>query len=539
MTDRTRPFAYLVPVIGFVSLFGILPAAVLFADGVGALGGPSSITSVLGNSLNRAALRNSLEQGAASAIGAFVVGYPVGVFLGRHGWRGRSWMEGILLVPFLLPSLVVVLAVQEVFGPGGFLAPHGGALAALGHGLGGILVVNVVFNVPIVALLTAVGVESGSASLEESALTLGASPARVYQEVWGPPSLIGAFAGCVLTFIFSALAFAAPILLCGPRCYTLEARVYSLASILLEPSAASVLALVMVAFLAVPAVVYLAVVFRLRQRSSPGRHRPIDWGNPMSVALAVTTGVVLGGTIFLLGSVVARSLLPMSGGAGWAGAWLALASPRVEATTGISAGGAIVNTLLFATAAALIALLLGVLAGHSTTRQPRSAPGIQFLLFVPLLLSPVVLAFSLAQFWRPVFGGESTVWLLIILSQATLALPFSLQSVQVALTRLPAGPRESARVLGASPFRAYLDADLPAIRGAITAAALFAFALGLGEFTATYFLATPTFTTLPVLLYSLQSLRQVPAASAAAALLLLVSVGLLVGVSAGGRRVEL
>ena len=538
MNDRFRPFVYLLPVVGFVVLFGLLPAVVLFVSGLSSLGGIGGVSALLSNPLNREAIRNSVEQGGLSAAGAFAIGYPVGVFLGRHEWRGRSLVQGILLAPFLLPSLVVVLAVQGMFGPGGYLGAHVHELQVLGHGLGGILAVNVVFNSPVVALLAAVGVESSSSALEDAAVTLGASPTRVYQDVWGPPSLVGAIAGTVLAFLFSALAFAAPILLCGPRCYTLEARVYSLATILLQPSAASVLALLMVILLALPAAAYLAIVYRLRQRGGTGRRRPIRWTNPMSLILGVMSALVLGGTVALLASVVARSILPSTPSDAWGGPWQALFSSRVDLTVGVSAVGALVNTLLFALAAALIAILLGILSGHASTRRPGAAQGVQLLLFLPLLVSPVVLAFSLTEYWRPLLGGESTVWLLILVSQATLALPFSIQSLQVALARRPPGPRESARLLGAGPFRAFVDADLPAIRGALLASALFAFAIGLGEFTATYFLATPAFTTLPVLLYNLQSLRQFAAADAAAALLLLTSLAVLLGLSLGGRRVE-
>ncbi|HZY91778.1 MAG TPA: ABC transporter permease subunit [Thermoplasmata archaeon] len=539
MRESLHPFAFLAPVGFFLLLFGLLPVAVLFGAGVASEGGVAGVARVLADPLNAAALRNSLLQGSLSALGAFLVGYPVGLFLGRHEWRGRRLVQGLLLVPFLLPSLVVVLAVQALFGPAGYLGTSAPALRILGEGVGGIVAVNVLFNLPVVALLTAVGVESSSSALEETALTLGASPARAYRDVWGLPSLVGAAAGALLTFLFSALAFAAPILLCGPRCYTLEARVFSLATILLDPAAASVLALLMVAFLAAPAALYLFVVYRLRRRAGASRRRRVVWRNPATMLLASLSAIVVGGIVLVLGVILGRSILPTRPGGPWGDSWSALLSPRVPAALGISLGGALVNTLLFATAAALLALLLGVVTGHATTRRPRAGQTVQFLLFLPLLLSPVVLAFALAQFWRPLLGGESAVWLLILLSQAMLALPFALQTLQVALLRLPSGPRESARLLGASPFRAYVDADLPALGGALIAATLFAFAIGLGEFTATYFLATPAFTTLPVLLYDLDGIRQVAAANAAAAVLLLVSLGVLLAIALGGRRVEL
>ncbi len=539
MSGDSRRLAFVLPVLAFVALFALLPVAILFADGAVSAGGWAGVAAALGNPLNRAALANSLVQGGLSAAGAFLVGYPAGVFLGRYRFRGRSLIQSVLLVPFLLPSLVVVLAVQGLFGPAGSLSSLAPALGVFGSGLGGIVAVNVVFNLPVVALLTAVGVESSSTTLEETAATLGAGPLRTYLDVWGAPSLVGGLAGALLTFLFSALAFAAPLLLCGPRCYTLEARVWSLATVLLQPTAASVLALLLVLFLAAPTLVYLAIVHRLRRAGSRARPRPVSRADPASLLLGGFTVAVVGGVAVVLGSIVLRALVPPTRGAPWGASFTALFSPTVESALGISAAGALLNSLLFASAAAILAVLLGVLSGHASRGRGRAAIGLQFVLFVPLLLSPIVLSFSLAEFWRPLLGGESTVWLLILLSQATLALPFSLQGLQAALVRLPPGPREAARLLGARPFQAYLDADLPAVGGALRTATLFAFALGLGEFTATYFLATPSFTTVPVLLYGLQQVRQFAAAEAAAALLLLASLAVFLAVTVGGRRVEL
>jgi ABC-type Fe3+ transport system permease subunit len=196
------------------------------------------------------------------------------------------------------------------------------------------------------------------------------------------------------------------------------------------------------------------------------------------------------------------------------------------------------NTLFFAAVAATIVLLLGVVAGYALGARPRLSTGLSLYLFLPLLISPVLLAFSLAQFWRPVLGGESTVWILIIVSQSILALPFALQSLQIPLAGLSPSARDSARVLGAPSWIAYLDTDLPRVRPGLMTAGLFAFALGLGEFTATYFLVTPNFTTLSVAVYDLQGLRQFPLAEAAAGLLLVVSLAVFAAVHYGGRHAE-
>ncbi len=540
MSRRSSDAGFLVPVVAFVTLFALLPVAVLFAESVAGAGGGSGVAHILSNAANVRAVENSLVQGGLSAVFAVAIGYPAGVFLGRFDWPGRSTVRAFLLVPFLLPSLVVVFGVLDLFGPAGVLSSAVPALSVLGSGLAGIVVANLLFNVPIVVLFTAAGCEGSSAELEESVATLGGTPARAYLDVWGRPTWVGALAGGLLTFLFSALSFAPPLLLCGPGCYTVEAQVWFLDTFGLNPTAAGVLSAAMVAVFLLPTAAYLLVVGRLRSKGGQRARRPHHPRRftPIGVALAAETAVVFASVLLLLGSVLYRALAPVGGG-GAGAAWASLFSSTTTGRLGISALGAVGNTLFFATVAAGTALVLGIVTGYAVARRPRRAGTLGLLLFVPLLLSPVVLAFSLAEFWRPLLGGESTVWALVIVSQATLALPLALQSLEIPLAGLSAGEREAARTLGATPWGAFLDADLPRVRDGLLTAGLFAFALGLGEFTATYFLVTPSYTTLPVALYDLENTRFLPLADAAAGLLLLLSLAVFGALVIGGRRVEL
>jgi len=542
MSRRGRDSIYLLPLVAFVALFALLPAAVLFGETLGAAGGAAGIRAVWASPLNQLAIRNSLLQGGLSAAFAVALGYPAGVTIGRYRWPGRSLVRSLLLVPFLLPSLIVVLGIEDLFGAGGAVAGVAPALAVFGSGIPGIVGANLVFNVPIVALLTAAGCETPSAELEETVATLGGSPARAYREVWGPPTWTGAAAGGLLTFLFSALSFAPPLLLCGPRCYTVEARIYALdKGTALAPNAAGVLALLTVGLFLLPTVGYLLLLGRLRAR--PGRRapapRPLPWKTPLGALLTAVTAGVLAVEALLLGAVLYRSVRPTPASA-WGGSWPALFSPATSAHLGLPMSAALANTLLFAAAAGAITLLLGIPAARAVSRRGRRAGFLGLLLFLPLLLSPVVLAFALAEFWRPLLGGEEAVWALVIVSQAVLALPFAVQSLEIPLSAVPPEATEAARMLGATPWGAYLEVELPRVRDGLVTAGLFSVALGLGEFTATYFLVTPQFTTVPVALYNLSCCsRQFALADGVAGLLLVLSLGTMVALALGGRRVEL
>jgi thiamine transport system permease protein len=524
----------------FLLVVVALPALAVFTAAWTATGGASGFGAALSDPLNRQALANSLEQGAVSALAAGAVGYPVGVWLGRYTFRGASAIRSFLLLPFLLPSLVVVLGVQEMFGPAGVVGSADPLLGGLGTGFAGIVVVNVFFNAPMVALLTASAVEGSPQEQEDAVAVLGGSPSQAYREIWGPLSWIGAGAGMLLTFLLSALGFAAPLLVCGARCYTLEVRIWSLSQVYVLPGEAGMLALLTVLVLTVPTLLYLRQVELARRRVARRARppRPFPWRARRNWPLLGYCLVFLSAVVALLGLLLVRSVVGPTGSSSFAG-WQALFSPTATQRLGFSTSAAVVNSLAFAAGAAVIALMLAVGAAYTLQRRAGAAGLVGYLLFLPLLISPVLLAFGLATLWRPLLGGGSSTWLLIILSQATVALPFTVQSLRLALARLGPGPWEAARTLGRGPFDAHLDVELPRVRAGLVGAALFAFAIGLGEFTATFFLFLPAFATLPVELDRLDALRLGGAADALAALLLLVSAAVFVIVAWGGRRLEL
>lgn len=533
----------LLPILLFVLLFALLPVLLLFGDGLLSGGGWAGFLSTVTQSNNLGTLRNSLVQGGLSAVGAFLLGYPTGIYLARYSWPGRSLVRALVLVPFLLPSLVVVLAVVDLFGPAGLLSSAWPALGWFGHGVPGIVVVNVVFNAPIVMLFTALGCESASGPLEETVATLGGRPRRAYRDVWAAPSLVGAGAGALLTFIFSALAFAAPIVLCGsPRCYTLEAQVYWLYAVLVQSGPASLLALAMLLVLVVPTLAYVLFSRRLGGFGWPSRRprpRTRD-GGAVAYALAAFSIAVWAGFAIVLGAVLYRSVVPLASQP-FLAPWTALFSSTTQNALGTSVSSIVANTFGFAALACALALVLALLAGMALRARPGWGRPLAVYLFLPLLISPVLLAFSLAEFWRPLLGGVTMVWILIALSQATLALPFVMQSLEIPLFGLPRGAHDSARTLGATSWQAFWDADMPLARNGLIVASLFAFAIGFGEFTATNFLATPQYTTLSVATYELQKSRNLAisqASAASAALLLLVSLAVFLAVALIGRYRE-
>jgi len=96
-----------------------------------------------------------------------------------------------------------------------------------------------------------------------------------------------------------------------------------------------------------------------------------------------------------------------------------------------------------------------------------------------------------------------TSWIIVPIAHALIAIPFVVWLVTPLVRSIDPRLRETAAVLGASPHRVWREVDLPIVGRAFAIAAGFAFAISLGEFGATLFIARPDRPTLPVVIYRL------------------------------------
>jgi molybdate transport system permease protein len=196
-------------------------------------------------------------------------------------------------------------------------------------------------------------------------------------------------------------------------------------------------------------------------------------------------------------------------------------------------------------AAVVLCLLLGVPLAWLLARS--ALPGrrlLRGLVTVPLVLPPVVggvallLAFGRRGVLGPLLVEAGTVPAFtsygVVLAETFVALPFLVLTVEGALAGLDRGPEEVAATLGAGPMRAFLTVTLPSVGPSVAAGAALAGARALGEFGATITFAGSlpgTTQTVPLAVYQLLE-DDPPAAYALSAVLLVVSVGLVIGLRA-------
>lgn len=335
---------------------------------------------------------------------------------------------------------------------------------------------------------------------EEAARMLGASRFAAWRTVTLPALGPAVAAAALMVFLFTFTSFGVVQILGGPTFSTLEVEIYRQTSEIFDLSTAAVLTILQ--FVAVGAI--LAVHARtVRRRETALRlvdaattaRRPRGAGQWALLAAVLGSIAVL--LVLPLAVLVERSL-----DAPGFGYYKALTSNEGSLFL-VPPIDAVGNSLRYALAATAIALLIGGLAAAALTRRDtgrlgRLVRGFDALLMLPLGVSAVTVGFGfLIALDEPPLDLRSS-WILVPLAQALVGVPFVVRTMLPVLRAVDGRLREAAAVLGASPWRVWREVDLPLVRRALLIAAGFAFAVSLGEFGATVFIARPDNPTLPV-----------------------------------------
>jgi putative spermidine/putrescine transport system permease protein len=160
------------------------------------------------------------------------------------------------------------------------------------------------------------------------------------------------------------------------------------------------------------------------------------------------------------------------------------------------------TSLLLASAAAVIATVLGLSAAAAIDRLSRRSRDIVTSLFLaPLIVPGVVIGFALLLLYGRMGMGNG--FLRLLGGHIIITFPYALRAILAALGNVRPSLTEAALSLGASGWRAFWSVTFPLARAGVAAGAVFAFAFSLDDVAATVFLSGPQNYTLPVALVSM------------------------------------
>jgi thiamine transport system permease protein len=482
--------------MGFLAVVFVWPTVALLGRGLLGTGEDVLGQGVLDAARTWRAVGTTLGLASAGTALAVALGVPLAWALFRVTWRGQAAVRALASVPFVLPTVVVAVAFSALLRPTGLL----GGLHA-DQSLASIVAALAFFNVSVVMRVvggTWAGLDPRAAI---AARTLGASPRRAFLRVTLPSLTPAIAAAASIVFLFCASSFAIVLVLGGTRTNSVETEIWIQVNQFLDLKAAATLALLQVAIVALA----LGAAEWARSRRDHVASGVADGTRPASRRDALGIAAALAGPALLIGlplaGLVERSLRT---GDGWGLAhYAALLRQPPRSVLPVPLWQAAVNSLEAATVAAALAMAAGLALAYALARS-RRVRWAGALAMLPLGVSSVIVGLGvLLTLARPLPGGLGvpSPAILIPLAQAVVAFPLVVRSLVPALTSIQPEIRASAAVLGASPWRLWSAVEWPLVRRPVGLALGLAFAVSLGEFGATNFLARPDHPTLPTAIF--------------------------------------
>jgi len=159
------------------------------------------------------AVRLSVRVATVAMLASLPIGIAVAYLLARYKFPGKSFVDGIVLLPLILPPVVTGYLLLLTFGRrgliGSFLAEQFGIVFSFRWT--GAALACAVMGFPLMVRAIRLSIEAVDRRLEEAAGTLGANPFWVFAFVTFPLIAPGIIAGMILCFAKAMGEFGATI----------------------------------------------------------------------------------------------------------------------------------------------------------------------------------------------------------------------------------------------------------------------------------------------------------------------------------------
>jgi iron(III) transport system permease protein len=434
-------------------------------------------------------LANSVNLGLAVTLFTTLLSLPLAFLLVRYDFPGKGLLNGLILIPMVLPPFVGAIGMRQLlarFGSVNLLLLQMGVIDQpidwLGGGFWGVVILEVLHLYPIMYLNLAAALANVDPSLEEAATNMGASSFNLFRTVTFPLMLPGYFAGAIIVFIWAFTDLGTPLVFEYRE--LIAVQIFNMVTDLHQNP---------MGYAFVVAVIVLTLFFfyiskRLIGRSSyemMGRGHVASAVRSASTSLtAVIYGVVL--------TVSALALIPHLGVflTSITGRWFLSVLPSeytIKFYQEIFSHDltllSIKNSLLLSSLSTIIDVVLGVTIAYLLAR--KRVPGrdaLDALAMLPLALPGLVVAFGyVAAFSATPLDARINPVPLLVIAYSVRRLPYMVRAAYAGFQQSSVALEEAAMNLGASPFKTLYQITFPLLFANLVAGAVLCFSFAMLE----------------------------------------------------------
>ncbi len=494
----------------------------------------SFLKNFLNDSWNLRVIIFSLYQAILSAVLSIIFGFPGAWLITHYNFPGKHIFRMLTYLPFIMPSILVVLAMVLFFGNNGWI--NRSMMTLLGsdeppihflYSLSGILIAHVFYNLPLAMKIIADQWEKISSKYLQAARSLGAGNTRRFFTITLPlllPSIGSAF---ILIFLLCMNSFAIILVLGGGIRYTtIEVLIYQLARIELDFAGAASLAFLQCGL----SLLGMAILLRKRDGTVEQKSvlkssllKSLRDGSPKAWLGLFWIVVIL---IFALGPLIAIVLDSFrkfeNGQWIYTLEWYSRLFSWRENNHFLQS---LWNSLIIGIGSALLSSLCGLgLVSFIAYRKGIQRRLWEILTLLPLALSTVVFGIAWFHFYQKHLIDFLPLIFVVIAMHALVSCPYWIRVVLPTLENIPKQWYSESKMLGKRPFEYGFQILWPWLRKTFLLAFFLSFSLSLGELNSTMMVADNTVRTLPLEIYGAISGYRFSYASAVGVILLLLSV---------------
>ncbi len=476
----------------FFALFLFYPLSYAFYNALVVDGAFSTVffELMVTNPVYWGAILNSFRLGVVTTLATTLVSLPIAFLLVRYDFRGKGVLNGLILVPMVLPPFVGAIGMKQMFARFGSINLLLLDLGLIdqpvdwfgGGGFVGVVILEVLHLYPIMYLNVAAALSNIDPSLEEAARNMGSSGLRLFRSITFPLMLPGYFAGAIIVFIWAFTDLGTPLIFNYRQVVAVEIF-NSISDINENPMA---YALVVFVLLLTVFFFYLSKVllggrrYEMVARGHVGSAvRPASGGLTLLIyglMLSLTAVAMIPHLSVFLTSISERwfmSVLPQEITGKYYG--LAFEHPMAANSIRISLILSMLSTVADVALGVAIAYLL------SRTRIPFKGV-IDGVAMLPLALPGLVLAFGyLAGYSGTFLDARNYPVPLLVIAYAVRRLPYMVRSAYAGLQQTSVALEEAAQNLGASRMRTMLQITFPLILANLVAGGILCFAFAMLE----------------------------------------------------------
>jgi iron(III) transport system permease protein len=509
----TSRYGLLVALLTLFGLFLIYPIWLTVRGGFVADDGGwtlAHIQSVFVDPVLRAGLLNALLIAVTTTLLCLVIALPLAILSANFDYPGKKLWNAVILIPLILPPFVGAIGMRQLLGRFGAVNTILGTdFDFLGSAkFWGVVIVEALHLYPILYLNATAALANLDPALDEAGKNLGAGTARRFFRITLPLIRPGLFAGATIVFIWSFTELGTPLMFDYYEVTPVQIfqRIKEV-EVSAKPYALTVVMLTSAVLLYVLGKsVFGGRAYAMYSKAS------ISASTQRLGALGSTAAVVLfGGVTFL--AVLPHIGVVLTSLAG-DGTWYRSVLPRVltlehygDALGHPLAMGSIQNSLLYATAAMLLDIMIGIAIGYLIVRTKIIGRGLlDALSMLPLAVPGLVMAFGYVamslsppfswtaetapawgQWFVPIAGQFEIVGqnpnpvTLLIIAYAVRRLPYVVRATVAGLEQTSHEMEEAALNLGASKFYALRRVVVPLIMANLIAGGLLTFSFAMLE----------------------------------------------------------